>query len=240
MKVLGIDTSTMMGSVGLIDDDRPIGEYSLSIEVTHSERLMEAIDILLHGSRTSLKDVDGFAISTGPGSFTGLRIGLGTVKGLCMATGKDAAPVSTLEALALNMPYCSYAICPVLDARKREVYTALFKYNENGCIIRLTEDMVISPVLLIERIREPVVFLGDGVYVYRDFLKRRLGDYAYFAPVNAMLPSGLSVASIGLGKLKKGEIISSTEVPVYIRKSEAEIKRDDKRREHHNRRYERG
>ncbi len=240
MKVLGIDTSTMMGSVGLIDDDRPIGEYSLSIEVTHSERLMEGVNILLQGSRTRLEDIDGFAISTGPGSFTGLRIGLGTVKGLCMATGKGAAPVPTLEALALNMPYCSYAICPVLDARKKEIYAALFKYSENGCIIRLTEDMVISPPLLIERIREPVVFLGDGVYIYRDFLKKRLGEYAHFAPVNTMLPSGLSVAWIGLGKLKKGETISSTEVPLYIRRSEAEIKWDDKRREHYNRRYERG
>ncbi len=224
MKVLGIDTSTLTGSVGLIDDERPIAQYSLSIEVTHSERLMEAIDTLLHGARLGLEDIDGFAISIGPGSFTGLRIGLGTVKGLCMATEKMAVSVPTLEALAANLPYCSYAICPILDARKKEVYAALFKYDKNGDMIRITEDRVISPQLLADQIREPAVFLGDGVSVYGDFFKKRLGNFAHFAPVNAMLPSGLSVARIGLPKLKRGETASSADVPVYIRKSEAEIK----------------
>lgn len=224
MKVLGIDTSTLTGSVGLIDDERPIAQYTLSIEVTHSERLMEAIDTLLHGARLSLDDIDGFAISVGPGSFTGLRIGLGTVKGLCMATVKKAVSVPTLEALAANVPYCTYAICPILDARKKEVYAALFKYDKNGDMIRITEDRVISPQLLADQIREPVVFLGDGVYVYRDFFKKRLGNFAHFAPANAMLPSGVSVARIGLPKLKRGETASSADVPVYIRKSEAEIK----------------
>lgn len=224
MKVLGIDTSTMMGSVGLIDDDMPVALYSLSIEVTYSERLMETIDTLLKAVRLRIEGIDGFAISTGPGSFTGLRIGLATVKGLCMATGKEAAPVSTLEALALNMPYCSYSICPVLDARKKEVYAALFRYDEDGSLKRLTDDMVISPESLVEMIKGPVVFLGDGVYTYGDILKRKSGSNAHFAPVNAMIPSGLSVASIGLSKLKKGETLSKTGVPSYIRRSEAEIK----------------
>lgn len=224
MKVLGIDTSTLMGSVGLIDGERPIAQYSLNIEVTHSERLMEAVDLVLHGARIKLEDIDGFAVSIGPGSFTGLRIGLGAVKGLCMATGKPAASVSTLEALASNIPYCRYNLCPILDARKKEVYAALFKYKEDGSIVRLTEDMVLSPELLIKYLEGPVVFLGDGVYVYRDFLKGKLGDYAHFAPLNTMLPSGLSVARIGLAKLKRGELITSTDVPVYIRKSEAEMK----------------
>ncbi len=224
MKVLGIDTSTMTGSVGLIDDDRPLSQYSLSIEVTHSERLMDAVDKLLEGVRMGLDTIDGFAISIGPGSFTGLRIGLGAVKGLCMATGKQAASVSTLEALASNMPFCRHTLCPILDARKKEVYTARFKYSEAGGMIRLTEDMLVSPEELAEQIQEPVVFSGDGVYVYRDFFKRRLGDHACFAPVNTLLPSGLSVARIGLPKLKRGETIRDTEVPIYLRKSEAEIK----------------
>jgi len=141
-----------------------------------------------------------------------------------MATGKTIVGVSTLEALAANLPYCSYAICPVLDARKKEVYTALFKSDGNGDLIRLTEDMVISFQLLVDRIKEPVVFLGDGVTVYGDFFKKRLGGLAHFAPVNAMLPSALSVAKIGLPKLRRGETASGTIVPVYIRKSEAEIK----------------
>jgi len=224
VKVIGIDSSTMTGSIGLIDEDRPVAQYSLKIDVTHSERLMETIDLVLQGARIALKEIDGFAVSIGPGSFTGLRIGLGTVKGLCMATGKPAAAVSTLEALAANMPFCRYLLCPLLDARKKEVYAALFKYREEGCMIRLTDDRVVSPEFLIEQIREPVVFLGDGVDVYKDFLKGRLGDHAYFAPMNAMLPSGISVAMLGLAKLKKGEVITDTEIPVYIRRSEAELK----------------
>ena len=91
-------------------------------------------------------------------------------------------------------------------------------------MIRLTDDRVVSPESLIGQIREPVVFLGDGVDVYKDFLKGRLGDHAYFAPMNAMLPSGISVAMLGLAKLKKGEVITDTEIPVYIRRSEAELK----------------
>jgi len=224
VKVIGIDTSTMTGSIGLVDEDRPVAQYSLKIDVTHSERLMEAVDIVLQGARSKLEEIDGFAVSIGPGSFTGLRIGLGTVKGLCMATGKPASAVSTLEALASNMPFCRYLLCPILDARKKEVYAALFKYREDGCMIRLTDDRVVSPESLIGQIREPVVFLGDGVDVYKDFLKGRLGDNAYFAPMNAMLPSGISVARIGLSKLERGEIISGAEVPVYIRRSEAELK----------------
>ena len=224
MKVLGIDTSTMTGSIGLVDEDRPVAQYSLKVDVTHSERLMEAVDIVLQGARITLEEIDGFAVSIGPGSFTGLRIGLGTVKGLCMATGKPASAVSTLEALASNMPFCRYLLCPILDARKKEVYAALFKYREDGCMIRLTDDRVVPPQSLIEQILEPVVFLGDGVDVYKDFLKSRLGDNAYFAPMNAMLPSGISVAMLGLARLKRGEVITDTEVPVYIRRSEAELK----------------
>lgn len=224
MKVLGIDTSTMMGSVGIIDDDRPIGQLSLNIERTHSERLMEAVSSLIASVEITLDQIDCFAISIGPGSFTGLRIGLGTVKGLSMASGKSVVPVSTLEALAYNTPFCRYLICPLLDAKRNEVYTALFKYADDGSIIRLTDDLVISPGLLIDRLNEPVMFTGDGVSVYRDLLRRQLGDLAYFASANTILPSGISIAMMGLQYFKKGMAGSSSLVPVYIRKSEAETK----------------
>ena len=228
MKILGIDTSTMMGSVGLIDDDMPLGQFSLNIETTHSERLMEAVVTLIEGVRVNLDAIDGYAISIGPGSFTGLRIGLGAVKGLSMTTGKPVVPVSTLEALAFNIPFCRYLICPIPDARKKEVYTALFKYSDDGSIIRLTDDMVVSPEILMDRINEPVVFMGDGVYVCRDMIMRHLSEYAHFAPVNTVLPSGISVARMGLQNLKKGITGSGNMVPVYIRKSEAEVKLEAK------------
>ena len=224
MKVIGIDTSTMMGSVGIIDDDRPLGQFSLNIERTHSERLMEAISGLIESVGITVDQIDCLAISIGPGSFTGLRIGLGTVKGLSMVSGKSVVPVSTLEALAFNTPFCRHLICPLLDAKKNEVYTALFKYADDGSIIRLTDDLVISPGLLMDRLNEPVVFSGDGVYVYRDLLRRHLGDLAYFAPANTILPSGISIAVIGLQNFQKGMAGSSSLVPVYIRKSEAEVR----------------
>ena len=132
MKVLGIDTATMMGSIGLIDDEGAIAEYSLNIRATHSERLMPAIDRLLKDSGIMPKDIDGFAVSIGPGSFTGLRIGLATVKGFAMGCNKPVAAVSTLEALAFNLAYAEYLICPILDARRNEVYAAMFKSDGKG------------------------------------------------------------------------------------------------------------
>ncbi|HZX49277.1 MAG TPA: tRNA (adenosine(37)-N6)-threonylcarbamoyltransferase complex dimerization subunit type 1 TsaB [Nitrospirota bacterium] len=224
MKVIGIDTATMMGSVGIIDDDRPLGQLSINIERTHSERLMAAVSGLIESVEITLDQINCLAISIGPGSFTGLRIGLGTVKGLSMVSGKSIVPVSTLEALAYNTPFCRYIICPILDAKKSEVYTAFFKYADNGSIIRLTDDLVISPGLLINSLNEPVMFTGDGVYIYRDLLRRHLGDLAYFAPANTILPSGISIAMMGLQNFKKGMVGSSSLVPVYIRKSEAEIR----------------
>ncbi|MCC6544027.1 MAG: tRNA (adenosine(37)-N6)-threonylcarbamoyltransferase complex dimerization subunit type 1 TsaB [Nitrospirae bacterium] len=224
MKVIGVDTSTMMGSVGIIDDDRPLGQISLNIERTHSERLMEAVSGLIESVQITLDQIECLAISIGPGSFTGLRIGLGTVKGLSLVSGKSVVPVSTLEALAFNTPFCRYLVCPLLDAKKSEVYTALFKYTDNGSIIRQTDDFVISPDKLIDRLNEPVMFTGDGVHVYRDLLKRHLGDLAFFAPANTILPSGISVAILGLQNFQKGKAGSGSLVPVYIRKSEAEIK----------------
>ncbi len=224
MKVLGVDTSTMMGSVGIIDEDRPLGQISLNVETTHSERLMDTIAGLMENVRIGLDQIDCIAVSIGPGSFTGLRIGLGTVKGLGIASGKSVVPVPTLEALAFNTPFSRHLICPVLDARKNEVYTALFKYADDGRIVRLTEDIVISPAMLLKGIDEPVLFTGDAVYVYRDMLRRHSGCAVYFAPPNAILPSGISVAVIGLRNFRNGMAGSDTLVPVYIRKSEAEIK----------------
>ncbi|MCC7202913.1 MAG: tRNA (adenosine(37)-N6)-threonylcarbamoyltransferase complex dimerization subunit type 1 TsaB [Nitrospirae bacterium] len=224
MKVLGIDTSTMMGSVGIIDDNRPLGQISLNVETTHSERLMDAVAGLMESVRISLEHIDCLAISIGPGSFTGLRIGLGTAKGLGMATGKSVVPVSTMEALAYNIPFCRNLICPILDAKKNEVYTALFKYGDDGSLIRLTGDRVMSPDLLMDNIHEPVVFTGDAVYVYRHMIEKQAGGLGYFAPANAVLPSGISVAMIGLHNFRKGMAGSGNLVPVYIRKSEAEIK----------------
>lgn len=229
VKVLGINTSTIFGSVGLVDEDRVIGEYSLNIPVTHSERLMTSIDRLLTDTRVHLDEIEGYAVTRGPGSFTGLRIGIATVKGLAFATGRPVVAVSSLEALASNLCDSPNEICPVLDARKKEIYAARFRIASSGRLRRLTPDRVLSPGDLVREIHGPVTFLGDGLEVYGPFLRRRLGSRAFF--VNPALGHihGAVVARIGLGRLKRGETLDLVSlVPHYIRRSEAETKYEEK------------
>ena len=127
MRVLGIDTSSLLGGVAILDNETLLAESRLNVAVAHSERLMGEMDRMLRHSDLTVKDIDVFAVAVGPGSFTGLRVGLSTVKGLVYATGRPMVAVPTLEALAWNVPFCRYQVCPLLDARKGEVYAGLFK-----------------------------------------------------------------------------------------------------------------
>ncbi|MFZ3090404.1 MAG: tRNA (adenosine(37)-N6)-threonylcarbamoyltransferase complex dimerization subunit type 1 TsaB [Nitrospirota bacterium] len=230
MKVLGIDTATMMGSIGLIDDEGAIAEYSLNIRATHSERLMPAIDRLLKDSGIMPKDIDGFAVSIGPGSFTGLRIGLATVKGFAMGCNKPVAAVSTLEALAFNLAYAEYLICPILDARRNEVYSALFKSDGKGGMKRLVQDMAIDMQTFLREYDEDIIFLGDAVDIYRERILDILKDRAHFAPKNRNMPSGVSVAELGLKKIRDGKAVDPSGLaPFYIRRPEAEVNLEKKK-----------
>jgi tRNA threonylcarbamoyladenosine biosynthesis protein TsaB len=229
MKVLGINTSTIFGSIGLVDTDRVMGEYSLNIPITHSERLMTCIDRLLTDAKVDLGEVEGFSITLGPGSFTGLRIGISTVKGLAFATGRPVVGVSTLHALALNVCDSADEICPILDARKKEVYTARFRADTPHRMKRLTPDRVISPQDLVREIHGPVTFLGDGLEVYGGFLKRKLGRRASFVAPELDYVHGAVVARLGIRLIMKGKTLDLARlVPHYIRRSEAEIKREER------------
>jgi len=222
MKVLGIDTSTMMGAVGIVDGEELVAELRTNVAVTHSERLMMHVDGLLKSARLTLADMDGFAVTTGPGSFTGLRIGLAAVKGLACGTGKPVAGLSTLELLADNLPYCKYQVATVLDARKKMVYAAMFKMTDT---VRKTLMLptVITPQELADMIEEPTVFLGEGAYVYREYFEARLCCQALFAPKAYGYPSGAAVAFRGLKEIEAGRASDpSTLEPFYIRKSDAE------------------
>lgn len=223
MKILGIDTTTMMGAVGIVDGDEPVAELRTNISVTHSERLMAHIDGLLKSARMTLTELDGFAVSIGPGSFTGLRIGMAAVKGLAYATGKPVAGVGSLEVIADNLPLCMSNVCPVLDARKKMVYAAL--YSGDGGRRTLMEPDVLAPDELAARIKEPTVFLGEGAYVYRELLQETLGDAAVFAPRAYGYPTGTAVAFRGLKEIESGNASDpSGMVPRYIRRSDAEEK----------------
>jgi tRNA threonylcarbamoyladenosine biosynthesis protein TsaB len=225
MKVLGVDTSTSCGSVGLMDDGEILSDYLLNIPVTHSERLLGAIELVLREARCLIENLDGWAISTGPGSFTGLRIGVSTVKGLAFATGKPVVGVSTLHVLASQTAPPPYLICPIRDARKREVYAAFFRYEGGRLLKRQSDDQAIQPEDLVKKITDKTLLIGDGVKTYEDFLRHSLLSLATFPPAPFHVPHGSTVAKLGSELLQNGICLDlSTFAPIYIRPSEAEMK----------------
>jgi len=207
--------------------EKIIGEHTLNLPGTHSARLMPAIDQLFQEASRSIADLQGIALSLGPGSFTGLRIGVSTVKGLAYALKVPVAGVPTLDALAQNLSFAASLVCPVLDARKKEVYAALFSGDGAGRLVKISEDWVLTPEVLCSRINEPVIFLGSGVEVYQDFFQKKLGPQALFAPPELSLPRAVSVARLSLPHFKSGrtlDLFSFT--PTYIRRSEAELRQE--------------
>ena len=223
MKVLAIETATIAGSVAIIDDSAGlVGEVRMDVKVVHAERLMPSIEWLLKASGIQIDDIDAFAVSIGPGSFTGLRIGLSTAKGFSYATGKPVVPVPTLDAFARTLPFCSYIICPMLDARKNQVYAALYQWDGSVCN-KIMAETAISPADLLNKISGTVVFMGDGVKIYGKLISDTLRDKAVFAPASRMSPSASAVGEIALEQLKQGNVADPVSlVPFYIRKSEAE------------------
>jgi tRNA threonylcarbamoyladenosine biosynthesis protein TsaB len=223
MYILGIETSTTTGSVAVVSEDSVIAQYSLNIEVTHSERLMSTVDRVLRDTGLAIADMNGYAVAIGPGSFTGLRIGLAAVKGLALVTGKPVAAVPTLQALAWNLPYAAYPICPMLDARKNEVYAATYRF-EGTTLVHVMAEAVLSLARLSERISGKTLFTGEASHLFREEIVNLFGDRALFAPISAILPSAASVAGIGLDMIKNGKQADVDSVtPMYIRRSEAEV-----------------
>jgi len=230
VRLLAVDTSTLTGAVALLDRGRAVGESRLSLAVTHGERLLSTVDALLRAARWQLADVDAFAVAIGPGSFTGLRIGVSTVKSLAFATARPVAGVPTLEGLAWALPYCAYAVCPVLDAKKGEVYAALYR-TIDGEPATLRSACAIAPDALVEAVAGdtpgPVVFVGDGVAAIEAAALRVLGSRARFAPAGLRLTSAVAVGELGARALARGEAADvEALVPLYLRPSEAELARE--------------
>lgn len=225
MKLLAIDTSTMLGGAALLDDESLLAESRLNVRVTHSERLLAEIDHILSRAGLTIQDIDVFAAAIGPGSFTGLRVGLSTIKGLVFATGKKIVSVPTLEAFAWNLPYSIYQVCPLLDARKREVYAAIFRWAGDNFIRELNEQPMKIDSLL-EKISEPTIFIGEGVEIYKANIINKLAEKAIFPPPQFMVPSPSNVAYLGMKKARQGDFDDIVKaVPMYLRKSEAEMKK---------------
>lgn len=223
MFVLGIDTATPIGSIGLIRNDEVIAEYVLNVIETHSARLMPALDDMLRRASVDISEIDAIAVTRGPGSFTGVRVGVATAKGLAFALRKPIVGVTSLDVLAFNLRFYDGIICPMLDARRGEVYAAIYRGGER---LERISDYLCSPVdEVIDLINEPALFSGSGARRYRETIERRLGGRAVFADHVFDLPRGSVVAMLGLERLRRGE---SDElfgfVPLYLRRSEAEVK----------------
>lgn len=241
MIILGIDTSTNQGSVAIAEDGKLLSESFLLLNSSYSKTLINSLDDLLKKCKIGINDIDGFAVSIGPGSFTGLRIGLSTCKGFNLATGKPIVPVGTLDAItesffpdsgflnsALRTPHSELLLCPIIDAKKGEVYASLYKY-EKGVIKKLEDDMAVNPEKLCQKINEPAIFFGDGIKSYGDFIKDKLKGLAYFYNDAQKNSVAASIALLGGKKMERGDIEDSTALkPKYIRRSEAEIKLEEK------------
>ncbi len=225
MKVLAIDTSTVVAAVALMDDEKLLGEYSINNKKTHSQKLMVMIDEILKDLDIKPSDIDVFAASIGPGSFTGLRIGVTTAKAMAYATNKPVVAVPTLDALAYNIVTSEFIICPILDARNSQVFTALYEVKDKR-FERITEYMGIPVFELVQIIiqnNKKVIFTGDAIDLHKDYFKSELGENCEFAPLGNRLQRGASVAELALMMAKEGKFTSSFElVPFYLRKSQAE------------------
>ncbi len=227
MKILAVDTSSGVATAAVVEEDKLICEYTLNNKLTHSQTILPIIDSILKSSDMTPEDVDLFAVSSGPGSFTGLRIGVTTIKGLAHAVNKPVTAVNTLEALAYNLPHCPYIISPIMDARREQVYNAFYRF-ENGILTELASPRAIALAECLEELSEydeKVVFLGDGVPVFREKITEVLGKNAIFAPQNLNMQHAASVAEAA--KNKKTMHYSEL-APIYFRQSQAERVAEEK------------
>lgn len=232
MRILALETSTMLGGVAVMDESEGlVAEIRLNIKSTHSERLMAGIGFALKQAGLGINDIDAYGVSIGPGSFTGLRIGLSTMKGFSYSTGRPLVAVPTLEAFAWNFPFSMYPVCVMLDARKKQVYAAVFQWRNDG-FERTVEEMSADPLEIVNELKGPFICAGEGALLYGDSIRAAVGRNAIFAPSQYMVPSPSNVAGLGLKKALNGEFSDPVGlIPFYIRKSEAEIKMspDDRR-----------
>lgn len=240
MLILALDSTALVGSVALCENQKLISEITVNTGNTHSETLLPMVDSILELCGYTVDDIDLFACTTGPGSFTGVRIGVATVKGLAYGRGKPCVGVSTPEALAYNSIMCDGILCPVMNARRMQVYNALFSC-EQGQMTRLCEDRALSITELGEELLSydaPIYLTGDGAKLVYDTLIREnspLTDRLILQPERILHQSGYSVAQVALTMFNHG--LSTTDAalaPVYLRPSQAERERLAKEAENQN------
>jgi len=242
MIILAVDSSSKVATVALIKDEKLLGEITLNDKKEHSVILMNIIQDLLKHNNLSIDDIDGYVVSKGPGSFTGLRIGMATIKGLSFGSNKPYVSVSSLDALALSVSNFDGIICPIMDALRNSVYTSLYKGhsnlgnctnklessdNKNNLPISLEKLLDYSAldvddlIELIKDKKEKVIFIGDGVDKYKDYLLENCPN-CYFPPNHLNLVRASSLGELGSIMLKNGDFDDSNSTPFYLKKPQAE------------------
>ena len=231
MKVLGIDSSGMVASIAVVEDMQMLGEYTINYKKTHSQTLLPMLDEVAKMIELDLADIDVIAVAAGPGSFTGLRIGSATAKGLGLALKKPLVSVPTLEGIAFNFCGSDKVICPMMDARRSQVYTGIYEFDGNT--LRKVEDQMAVPVEeILEKLNiigKEVVLAGDGVPVYMEQIEKYLKVPYLIAPAHLNRQRAGAVAVLGMQYAKEGKTETAMEhQPDYLRLSQAERERAEK------------
>ena len=235
MKILAIDSSGLAASVAIASEDKIIAEYSVNYKKTHSQTLLPMLDEICRMVQLDLNEIDAIALANGPGSFTGLRIGTATAKGLGLALGKPLIPVPTLEGLAWNAWGASELVCPMMDARRNQVYTGIYKVSGGVEVIMDQEPMDIHELInklnvllagndgMVKEADVSVTFLGDGVPIYQETIWNEIGVPCRMAPASVNRQRGASIAAYGEILYKEKKYVSADDfAPEYLRKSQAE------------------
>ncbi|MBS5884796.1 MAG: tRNA (adenosine(37)-N6)-threonylcarbamoyltransferase complex dimerization subunit type 1 TsaB [Clostridium sp.] len=223
MIVLSIDSASKVATAALLDENNLIAEYTLNNKMEHSTLIMDMVDKLLKDSNLSIDDIDGFVVSKGPGSFTGLRIGMATIKGLSFGSNKPYISISSLDALAYSLISFDGIICPIMDALRDSVYTCLYK-NNNGNLGKLTDYSALDLDELIEVLKEKgekVIFTGDGLTKHKEYLSTNLPN-ACFAPNHLSIIRASSLGDLGVKLLLDNVSDELNSSPFYLKKPQAQ------------------
>lgn len=231
MKILGLDSSGIVASVAIVEDDVLIAEYTVNYKKTHSQTLLPMLDEIAKMTELDLNSIDAIVVAAGPGSFTGLRIGSATAKGLGLALKKPLIAIPTVEGLAYNLYDISGLICPIMDARRKQVYTGIYRFTDHQ--LKVVEDQMAVPMeTVIEKLNqygEAVTFLGDGVSVFRELIAEKMTVPYSFAPAHVNKQRAAAVAALGEIYYRQGKTETAMEhVPDYLRVSQAERERAER------------
>ena len=230
MRILALDSSGLVATVAIVEDEQTVAEYTVNYKKTHSQTLLPMLDEIVKMTEFDLNTIDAIAVAGGPGSFTGLRIGSATAKGLGLALDKPLIHVPTVDGMAYNLFGCKGLICPIMDARRNQVYTGIYRFENQFAVVE--EQMALSVEELIGKLNqygEKVTFLGDGVPVYKTLLEEGLNIEYAFAPAHTNRQSAAAVGALGMQYLAEGKLESAKEhQPDYLRVSQAERERAEK------------